>query len=95
MTTDNFTEAARAEAERRWPRVARRNKTADEWLDEGMASGFVLGAQWSAAQEPSDAEVEDVKDIMRLVGSDDLDVLARRVLIATRAARQDEEKRDG
>ena len=55
MTNDDFTRAARAEAERRWPRVARRNKTADEWLDEGMASGFVLGAQWSAARAAREA----------------------------------------
>ena len=47
MTNDNFTEAARAEAERRYNRIARRNKTADEWLDEGRASGFTLGAEWA------------------------------------------------
>lgn len=62
MTTDNFTEAARAEAERRYNRIARRNKTADEWLDEGRASGFTSGAEWArthlAAQEPTDAEIE-------------------------------------
>ena len=61
MTTDNFTEAARAEAERRYNRIARRNKTADEWLDEGRASGFTSGAEWArthlAAQEVTDAEV--------------------------------------
>ena len=60
MTTDNFTEAARAEAERRYSRIVRRNKTADEWLDEGRASGFASGAEWArdhlAAQEPTDAE---------------------------------------
>lgn len=44
-------------------------------------------------EEPSDAEVEAVKDIMRSVGSDDLDVLARQALSAARAARRDEEKR--
>ena len=62
MTNDNFNEAARAEAERRYSRVVRRNKTADEWLDEGRASGFASGAEWArthlAAQEPTDAEVE-------------------------------------
>ena len=62
MTADNFTDAARAEAERRYNRIVRRNKTADEWLDEGRASGFTSGAEWArthlAAQEPSDAEVE-------------------------------------
>ena len=59
MTNDNFTEAARAEAERRYNRIVRRNKTADEWLDEGRASGFTSGAEWArthlAAQEPTDA----------------------------------------
>ena len=62
MTADNFTDAARAEAERRYNRIVRRNKTADEWLDEGRASGFTSGAEWArthlAAQEPTDAEVE-------------------------------------
>ena len=61
MTTDNFTVAARAEAEGRYNRTVRRNKTADEWLDEGRASGFASGAEWArthlAAQEPTDAEV--------------------------------------
>ena len=61
MTADPFIEAARAEAERRHNRIARRNKTADEWLDEGRASGFTSGAEWArthlAAQEPTDAEV--------------------------------------
>ena len=59
MTNDNFTEAAHAEAERRYNRIARRNKTAGEWLDEGQASGFTSGAEWArthlAAQEPTDA----------------------------------------
>ena len=62
MTTDNFTEAARAEAEGRYNRTVRRNKTADEWLDEGRASGFASGAEWArthlASQEPTDAEIE-------------------------------------
>ena len=56
MTNDNFNDAARAEAERRYNRIARRNKTADEWLDEGRASGFTSGAEWArtrlAAQGP-------------------------------------------
>ena len=70
MTTDNFTEAARAEAERRYNRIARRNKTADEWLDEGRASGFTSGAEWAhdhlAAQEPTDDEVEAAARAMRI-----------------------------
>ena len=49
MTNDNFTEAARAEAERRF-----------DFLSD--ASCFELGAEWArthlAAQEPTDAEVE-------------------------------------
>ena len=64
MTTDPFTEAARAEAERRYNRIARRNKTADEWLDEGRASGFTSGAEWArvhlATQEPTDADAHAV-----------------------------------
>ena len=70
MTADNFTDAARAEAERRYNRIVRRNKTADEWLDEGRASGFTSGAEWActhlAAQEPSDAEVEAAARAMRI-----------------------------
>ena len=69
MTNDNFTEAARAEAERRHNRIARRNKTADEWLDEGRASGFTSGAEWArthlAAQEPTDGEVEAARTEVR------------------------------
>ena len=49
MTTDNFTEAARAEAERRF-----------DFLSD--ASCFEQGAEWArthlAAQEPADAEIE-------------------------------------
>ena len=61
MTTDPFTKAARAEAERRWsPRES--DRLPMDWLDEGMGSGFVLGALWArtylAEQEPTAAEVE-------------------------------------
>ena len=63
MTADNFTDAARAEAERRYNRIVRRNKTADEWLDEGRASGFTSGAEWArthlAAQEVTEEEVTE------------------------------------
>ena len=57
MTTDNFTEAARAEADRRM-------READFVTSGDMtrAHGFTLGAEWArthlAAQEPTDAEVE-------------------------------------
>lgn len=85
-TTDNFTSAAMthlAEVDH--------DKSRD-WFD-----GFVACVSWArdhlAAQEPTDAEVEAVKDIMRSVGSDDLDVLARQALSAARAVRRDEGER--
>ena len=65
MTTDNFTEAARAEAERRYPAL---NPDAEELtyprsaLREHKRSAHVAG--WKAArthlaaQEPTDAEIE-------------------------------------
>jgi hypothetical protein len=62
MTPDDLTLRAQGEAERRWPREGRPTTNAGNpvtpqgWLDEGMASGFVLGATWAAAQAPS---VED------------------------------------
>lgn len=45
-------DAAREEAERRWPRTSQPNKdmTPVNWHDEGMASGFVLGSEWQAEQ---------------------------------------------
>ena len=45
-----FLEAARAEAARRWPNAGPAPTTAPlalAWHDSGMASGFVLGAQWA------------------------------------------------
>ena len=45
-----FLEAARAEAARRWPNTGPAPTTAPlalAWHDSGMASGFVLGAQWA------------------------------------------------
>ena len=53
MSTDNFTEAARAEAERRF-----------DFLSD--ASCFEQGAEWArahlAAQEPTDAELDALYD---------------------------------
>ena len=52
----DLTERARVEAERRWPREGRPTTNAGNpltpkgWLDEGMASGFVVGAAWAAEQ---------------------------------------------
>lgn len=95
MTTDNFTEAARAEAEGRYNRTVRRNKTADEWLDEGRASGFASGAEWArthlASQEPTDAEVEAAKAVLDSVEYADEPQSIRAALSAARAARRDEE----
>ena len=61
MTTDPFTEAARAEAERRWPMDALpvRLLSAAERKDRRI--GFEVGARWARdrfAQEPPEAEVE-------------------------------------
>ena len=42
-----FLEAARAEAARRWPNTGPAPTTALAWHDSGMATGFVLGAQWA------------------------------------------------
>lgn len=57
--TDDFTEAARAEAERRWPRLPQ--DPSGHYLNMGKRVGFDLGARWArahlAAQEPTDAEV--------------------------------------
>lgn len=55
----SITDRARAEAEKRWhPRKS--DRLPIDWLDEGMASGFVLGAQWAASQEPTDEEMGHV-----------------------------------
>ena len=56
----DLTERARVEAERRWPREGRPTTNAGNpltpkgWLDEGMASGFVVGAAWAAEQGASE-----------------------------------------
>ena len=96
MTNDNFTEAAHAEAEQRYSRIVRRNKTADEWLDEGRASGFASGAEWArthlAAQEVTDAEVGAVqKRLYERTLTWVPTVEVRAALNAARAARRDEE----
>ena len=48
MTT--ITDNARAEAERRWGDRRAFDLLPIDWLNEGMASGFVLGAQWAAGR---------------------------------------------
>ena len=109
MTTDPFTEAARAEAERR--HVPRDRPTAI--TEQCAVQGFQDGAEWArthlAAQEPTDAEVLAALNAQSrgLVGAhatqrDSLDrfesqsvAAMRAALSAARAARRDEEKRDG
>ena len=62
MTTDPFTDAARAEAERRWSRDLLGDDALPGPARMNRRIGFDLGAQWArthlAAQEPTDAEVE-------------------------------------
>ena len=48
--TDDFTEAARAEAERRWPRLPQ--DPSGHYLNMGKRVGFGLGARWARAQGP-------------------------------------------
>lgn len=58
MTTDDFTIAARAEAEQKWPYSANPDPTLAESADAALNAGFVAGAVWArdhlAAQEPTD-----------------------------------------
>ena len=48
--TDIDLTAAKMEAARRWPSRNIRDPLSSDWLNEGMASGFVLGTQWALAQ---------------------------------------------
>ena len=48
--TDIDLTAAKDEAARRWPSKNIRDPLPADWLNEGMASGFVLGTQWALAQ---------------------------------------------
>lgn len=51
ITTDvNVIERARAEASKRW-QSRESDRLPIDWLNEGMASGFVLGAQWALCTE--------------------------------------------
>ena len=52
----SVTDDARAEAARRWGDRRTSDRLPVDWLDEGMASGFVLGAQWAAARAETTAE---------------------------------------
>ena len=102
MTTDAFTEAARAEAAERFP--------FSEGYEVGVYQrrGFVAGAAWArdrlAAQEPTDAEVLAALNAQGVVVSpkmhpapsldywgDKPAEAMRAALTAARAARRDEE----
>lgn len=58
MTADDFTEAARAEAERRWSRDQSDGRPLSAQARMNRRVGFDLGARWAAAQEPTAAEVD-------------------------------------
>ena len=104
MTTDNFTEAARAEAER----VREENAPLEYGtIRATFLDAFLAGAEWArthlAAQEPTDAEVlAALNAITDLHGPPephlgryaprDVDEM-RRAIAAARAARRDEEGR--
>ena len=67
-TTDrpSVTDNASAEAERRWGDRRTSDRLPIDWLDEGMASGFVLGAQWAAGRaETTTTPTEDAAGIDR------------------------------
>ena len=89
-TTDDFTEAARAEAERRWPRLPQ--DPSGHYLNMGKRVGFDLGARWArahlAAQEPTAAEHR----IARLEAQSD--IRGRAVVIYRERAREAEAERD-
>ena len=104
MTTDDFTEAARAEADERWPRLP--HDPSGHYLNMGKRVGFELGASWArdhyAAQEPTDAECLAVLNVAivplgeppKRNGLADWNPAAvervRAALSAARAARRDE-----
>src|SRR5690625_5186065 len=53
----SVTDDARAEADRRWGDRRTSDRLPSDWLDEGMASGFVLGAQWAAGRAETTTSV--------------------------------------
>lgn len=96
MTADNFTEAARAEAER----VREENSPLEYGtIRATFLDAFLAGAEWSrdhlAAQEPTDSEVEAAilayDDVAVGLGSDYAPGAAIRAALT--AARRDEEDR--
>ena len=98
MTTDPFTDAARAEAERQNPVPTTRDPEGPSQWERLLAQrAFRNGAEWArtylAAQEPTDAEVEAAKAVLDSVEYADEPQSIRAALRAARAARRDEETR--
>ena len=86
MTTDSITAAARTEAARRDMDPSKHGENNRAW--------FVAGAEWQAAQEPTDAECVAVQKRLyerTLTWVPTMEV--RAALSAARAARRDEEDR--
>lgn len=109
MTPDNFTEAARAEAERRHPAPeietgAQLGYTQTE-IREVVRRTFTNAAEWArdylAAQEPTDAECTAVLNAVTTpLGEEPKDeewfpAAIQRCREVMMSARRDEEKRDG
>lgn len=102
MTTDDFTEAARAEADDRFLiNPDHPGQTTEEWI-----AIFEQAAEWAraylAAQEPSDAEcVAVLNAVTTPLGEKPKDAewfpaaiqRCREAMMSARAARRDEEKR--
>ncbi|GAP78528.1 hypothetical protein Y09_1357 [Brachybacterium sp. SW0106-09] len=108
MTTDNFTEATRAEAERRY--IENDPDYPDRETAIARTAAFAVGAVWArthlAAQEPTDGEVLAALNAQGVVVSpkmhpapsldywgDKPAEAMRAALSAARAARRDEGKR--
>ena len=107
MTTDNFTEAARAEAERRHPDSVdvETGEPVDDWgFEEQGRRDFRDGAEWArthlAAQEPTDEECIYILSIVcSPFGEEDKKSewapaaiqRCREAMVRARAARRDEE----
>lgn len=69
MNADEFTTAARAEAEERWPHGPNRSQPLSHRERMDRRAGFDLGAQWArdhlARQEATDAEARAATDAVR------------------------------
>ena len=107
MTTDNFTKAARAEAAERFP--FSEGYESGVYQRRGFVAGAAWARDRLAQQEPTDAEVLAAlnadyalrfgprnlpADSLEPYGDETVRIM-RAALSAARAARRDEEKRDG